>query len=330
MRTLSLCAALASLGLASAWNCYRICFYSPPKGRATPYDPMLGPQYESVQDTLFQVIRIMEQYPFDDIGITAPDGIPLRGRYYHFRDGAPLMILCHGYRSNALRDCCGGHAVARNLGFNALVIHQRAHGDSGGNTITFGIRERWDLHSWIRWANRRFGDHTPVLLYGLSMGAATVLMGCELGYPANVAGIIADSPYSSPGDIIRKVCRDARYPGLVYPFIDAGARIFGGFRLDACTAADAVAKSEVPVLLIHGEDDRLVPCSMSRGMAERNPGRVRLCTVPGAGHGLSFLTDPGTCEKAVMDFIRSIPVLDCHLQERKISEKFATDSFTER
>ena len=321
MRFLSLTTALATLGLTASWNCYRICFYSPPKGRGTPYDPLQGPQYEAVQDTLFQVIRIMEQYPYEDVGITAVDGIPLRGRYYHFREGAPLMILCHGYRGAALRDCCGGHAIARELGFNALVIHQRAHGESGGQTITFGIRERWDVHSWIHWAGQRFGTHTPLVLYGLSMGAATVLMGCELGYPANVACIIADSPYSAPAEIIRKVCRDARYPGLIYPFIDTGARIFGRFRLDECTAEEAVARAEVPILLIHGEDDRLVPCEMSRRMASRNPGRVRLCTVPGAGHGLSVLTDPQLCEKAVLDFLSSIPSLSCHLNERKKSEK---------
>lgn len=321
MRIFSITTALGALGLTACWNCYRICFYSPPKGRGTPYDPLHGPQFEAVQDTLFQVIRIMEQYSYEDVTVTAVDGIPLRGRYYHFTDGAPLMILCHGYRGNALRDCCGGHAIARGLGFNALVIHQRAHGESGGNTITFGIRERWDVHSWIRWANRRFGDTSPVILYGLSMGAATVLMGCELGYPSNVACIIADSPYSSPGGIIRKVCQDVRYPGLIYPFIDAGARIFGRFRLDACTAEDGAARSEIPILLIHGEDDRLVPCDMSRRMASRNPGRIRLCTVPGAGHGLSFLTDPVFCEKAVMDFLHSIPSLDPFLRDRKKSEK---------
>ena len=53
------------------------------------------------------------------------------------------------------------------------------------------------------------------------MGAATVLMASELNLPANVVGIIADCPYSSPEAIIRKVCReDMRLPpALVMPFI---------------------------------------------------------------------------------------------------------------
>ena len=321
MHILPITAALAAAGLTASWNCYRICFYSPPKGRGTPYDPLKGPQFEDIQDTLFRVIRIMEQYPCEDVALTSFDGIPLRGRYYHIADGAPLMILCHGYRSAALRDCCGGHALARELGFNALVIHQRAHGESGGRTISFGIRERRDVHTWIRWASERFGTHTPVVLYGLSMGAATVLMGCSLGYPNNVACIIADSPYSSPAGIIRKVCRDARCPGLIFPFIEAGARIFGRFRLEEATAEDGVARSRIPILLIHGEDDRLVPCDMSRAMALKNPSLCCLHTVPGAGHGLSFLTDPEGCRKAVLEFLGSVPDLAAHLSKRKKAEK---------
>ena len=56
-------------------------------------------------------------------------------------------------------------------------------------------------------------------------------------------------------------------------------------------------------------------------MAQRNPGHVRLCAVPGAGHGLSFLTDPQRCEKAVMDFLHSIPALEHPLRVGKNSEK---------
>ena len=307
MLILSIFTLIAAV-LDLSWNCYRICFYSPKKGRASPYDPMKGPQFEAVADTLYQIISIMERYPWEEVSIRSEDGLTLRGRYYHFQDGAPVMILCHGYRSAALRDCCGGHALARRLGFNALVIHQRAHGDSGGRTISFGIRERRDVVQWTRYVSERFGADIPVILFGLSMGAATVLMGCG-GYPENVRCIIADSPYSSPSDIIRKVCKDQGYPAVLMGFVSLGARIFGGFRLNEWTALDAVARASIPILLIHGEDDRLVPCNMSRLLAAACPGQCRILTVPGAGHGLGYMTDPAAYEQAVLDFLGGIPAL---------------------
>ena len=294
---------LITLTMILSWCCYHRCFYAPKKARCSPYDPMKGEQYTAVADTLYHIISIMERYPWEDVAIESEDGLPLRGRYYEFQPGAPLLILCHGYRSNALRDCCGVHMLAKKLEYNALVIHQRAHGDSSGRTITFGIRERKDVRLWAEYAAKRFGSDTPVVLFGLSMGAATVLMGCQEGYTKNVRGIIADSPYSSPADIIKKVCKDEGYPPFLYVFAELGARIFGGFSLRGCTALDAVRHSNLPILLIHGEDDRMVPCDMSRKIADACPANCTILTIPNAGHGLGYMTDPPAYEKAVTEFL---------------------------
>lgn len=303
-------ALAAAAVLSVSLYCYRICFFSPKKGRRTPFDHVDDPQFRAVEDTIFRVISIMERYPYEDVAIRARDGVKLRGRYYHVRDGAPLLILCHGYRSAALRDCCGGHALAQKLGFNALVIHQRAHGESGGHTISFGIKESGDVARWAEYAENRFGAEVPVILFGLSMGAATVLMGCAEGYPANVKGIIADSAYSSPADIIKKVCRDMGYSTALYPFTKLGARIFGGFNLEGCTALDAVRDTRIPILLIHGEEDSLVPCGMSREIAENCLGSCKIYTVPGADHCLGCMADPDGYEQAIRRFLASIPISD--------------------
>lgn len=301
---------LITVILTVSYYTYRRCFYSRPGHHNEPYEPLRGRQFKAVEDDLFRVISIMERYSYEDVGITAHDGVSLRGRYYHFRDGAPLLILCHGYRSSALRDCCGGHALGRKIGFNVLVIHQRCHGESGGRTITFGIRERRDVVGWVHWANDRFGSDTPILLFGLSMGAATVLMGCEIGYPGNVVCVMADSPYSTPADIILKVCKDMGYtPRLCFPFIYLGGVLYGHFNLNACTAREAVRHAKVPILLIHGEDDRLVPCDMSASIASCCAASVTVRTFPGAGHGLCYMTDPQRYEKIIFEFLNEIPAI---------------------
>jgi len=298
------------LVLIGIWYAFSVAFYSPKSQHTSSDAPLVGDQYEAVADHISRISSIMQRIPFEEIRIQSYDGVTLYGRYYHANANAPTEILFHGYRSHPYRDCSGGHALARKMGFNTLVVDQRAHGSSCGSTITFGIKERHDCLAWIRYLNRRFGDDAPIILSGLSMGAATVLMAAELDLPYNVACIMADSPYSSPGGIIRKVCEDDHLPpGLCMPFVRLAAFLFGRFRLNSCTAKRSVQQAQVPILLIHGEDDRFVPCQMTLDIAAYCASRVEVVTFPGAGHGLSYLTDPVRYEKAVYGFLSSIPML---------------------
>lgn len=295
---------------------YKVAFYSPLDQRNTLDDPLQGEQYEAVSEHIFRISHIMERIPCEEVTITSFDGCRLFGRYYHVRDGAPLEILFHGYRSCAFRDCSGGHALSRKMGFNALVVDQRAHGRSDGTTISFGIKEHRDCQCWIEYANERFGEETPIILSGLSMGAATVLMATGLQLPDNVTCVLADSPYSTPGAIIEKVCEDLHYPVLLCrPFIHLGAWLYGHFKLNSCTAKDAVSRAKVPILLIHGEDDRLVPCSMSSEIAAWSASPVTVHTFPDAGHGLSYMTDPIRYEQVVYDFLQTIPQIAGEISE---------------
>ena len=287
---------------------YNVAFYSPQKRRDYLCVPLQGEQFEAVSEHIERMSNIMQRIPFEAVSISSFDGCQLYGRYYHVRDGAPVQILFHGYRSCAFRDCSGAHALSRKMGFNALVVDQRAHGNSGCTTISFGNREHRDCFCWVEYVNQRFGSKTPIILSGLSMGAATVLMATGLALPDNVSCVLADSPYSAPSAIIEKVCADLHYPtALCRPFIHLSALLFGSFRLNGCTAKQAVSTSSVPILLIHGADDRLVPCSMSFEIASCCRSAVSVHTFPNAGHGLSYLIDPIRYEKVVYDFLIKIP-----------------------
>ncbi|MDD6034326.1 MAG: alpha/beta hydrolase [Oscillospiraceae bacterium] len=290
------------LMLAAVCWAYGTAFYAPKK-RKDVYDLPKGEQYERHREQMLSLIRKIEALPFERVSITAEDGTRLEGRYYHLRDGAPLQIELHGYRGAGSRDFCGGNALARSMGHNTLVVDQRAHGKSGGHTITFGIREREDCLLWAEYAAKRFGADTPIFLSGVSMGAATVLMAAELPLPNNVCGIVADSPYSSPAAIIRKVCQDAGLPvRLSMALVRVGARTLGRFSLNEADALRAVERTDIPILLIHGEDDRFVPCSMSREIYARCAGPAFLETFPDAGHGLSYMEDPRRYERIVRTF----------------------------
>ena len=138
------------------------------------------------------------------------------------------------------------------------------------------------------------------------MGAATVLMTAGLPeLPDNVRGVIADSPYSCPREILRIVCRNMHLPpALICPFVFLGARLIGGFDMAAGSPKEAVKQAKVPILIIHGEDDRMVPCAMSREIAANCASPIRLETFPGAGHGLSYILDKERYVRASNEFFK--------------------------
>lgn len=281
---------------------YKLAFYYKDP-LASPYEYGLDDQIRKCKDVLDSTIAEFEAVPFENITITSHDGLQLAGRYYHVADGAPLEIQCHGYKGNATRDFCGSWKIAREAGRNVLLIDQRCHGRSEGHTITFGILERMDVLNWIRYANERFGN-VPILLNGVSMGAATVLMVSGMDLPENVKAVIADCPYDAPSNIIRKVLgQDMGMPvKLVYPLIRFGGMLYGKFNLDADSPLAAVKKAKIPILLIHGDDDRFVPYEMSCNIRAAAPEKIEFHTVPGAGHALNYMTAPEKYREIVHGF----------------------------
>lgn len=290
--------------LTAAYWAYRVAFYVPRSYQENIYDLPKGKQFENKHEAMRTHIKKLNDLPFESVTITSYDGKKLFGRYYHTADGAPVQIQFHGYRGSAMRDFCGGTPLARNLGHNALVVDQRSHGRSQGHTITFGVRERYDCQCWARYAYERFGPDTPLILSGVSMGAATVLMASNLELPETVCAVVADCPYSSPKAIITKVAKEMGLPEKAAGALcTMGALLYGRFRFGNASAVEAVKSTKLPVLLLHGEDDQFVPCEMSREIYAACDSDKVLETFPGAGHGMCYLEDPRRYEAAVSGFL---------------------------
>ena len=288
-----------------SYYAYRIAFFSAKKNRDAVSAPR-GAQYEPYQKEIERIYTQLRDRPFETVTVYSHDGFALLGRYYHVKDGAPLDIAFHGYRSHPLSDFSGGSELIFSMEHNLLLVDQRAHGQSEGRSITFGILERQDVLAWVYWALDRFGKETRILLFGISMGASTVLMASELELPANVKGIVADCPYACAMDIILHVAKDMTIPlWLVKPFVILGAKIYGGFDICETDAARAVRSAKIPILIIHGEEDRFVPCEMSN-IVSHNSKLITRFTFPEAAHGISFLVDRPRYQKIVTEFVKEI------------------------
>lgn len=249
-------------------------------------------KYKDHVEGVHRNIQAIIDSTFERWTITARDGTKLVGKYYHQADGAPVVLMFHGYRSSAIRDGMGAFKACKEDGYNILMVDQRAHRESGGKCITFGVKERYDCVDWIHEVCRKCGKDVKIILIGLSMGASTVMMATGLDLPGNVKGVIADCGYSAPKDILQAIIKMMKLPvRLAYPFVKLSAKVYGRFDLEGASATEALAKCKVPILFIHGEADELVPCEMSRVNYEACASEKELYTVAGAGHGLSYLTN---------------------------------------
>lgn len=238
--------------------------------------------------------------------IVSRDGLRLRGRYLPSGRGRQAILLVHGYRAkNGEGDFAPLLRFYHELGLDILVIDQRAHGQSEGDRICFGVKERHDCVDWLHWLNQR-AQPDDLFMAGLSMGAATVLMAAELDLPANLRCLIADCGYTSPWDICAHVLKGMRSLP-VQPFLPMAnwmLRGLAGFDLRECAALSAMSRnSRLPVLFIHGGKDRFVPPSMSRANYAACLAQKKLVIVPEAGHAMSAWEAPERVKAEAAAFI---------------------------
>lgn len=240
----------------------------------------------------------------ETVHITARDGVLLVGHWFAGEHPKRIVVAMHGWRSDWSRDfgVIADFWLEQNCAL--LLPQQRGQGDSGGAYMGFGLLERYDCLSWVHWVNERTGGEVPVYLCGVSMGASTVLMAAGLELPGNVHGIIADCGYSSPAEIWKHVAKDnlkLSY-GLRRGSANDLCRKKIQVGIDDYSCLDAMAECEVPVLFIHGTEDRFVPIEMTYENYKACAAPKRLFIVPGAGHGMSYLLDPQGYQRAMLQF----------------------------
>ena len=303
--TVAAAASAAALATAGAYYGYREAFRRDEKRTAPIREIPEGELYGPYREKMLANIEKLVEAPYERVTTRSYDGLKLVGKLYEAeRKDAPLILFFHGYRSTAERDASGGFQLCREMGWHILMVDQRALGESEGKEITFGIRERFDCQTWAEYAANRFGPETPIFIWGISMGASTVLMASELPMPANVRGIVADCGFDAPSTIIAETARHRKWPvGVACRFVDWGARLFGGFRMDEASALDSVTRARLPILLVHGEEDEIVPFEMVHSIREACASPVQVLTVPKAAHGISWYVDMPAYQSALIRFI---------------------------
>ena len=244
-----------------------------------------------------------------DVYISSRDGLTLHAFLFLHENPKGTIILVHGWRGRASYDFSGAWRDYYAMGYNLLAIEQRAHGKSEGNYICFGVKERFDLIDWTKFINQRFGEDTPVIYSGISMGSSTVMM--ALGneeLPKNVCGAIADCGFTSAWDEFSYLLKHS-YHLPQFPFLyvaELYAKIFCNISFRECNTKETLTKTKVPVLFIHGEADTFVPLAHTLQNNEICASVHEIVTIKNAQHGLSYLVDKATIKGKLENFLNSV------------------------
>lgn len=240
----------------------------------------------------------------ESVSITAQDSVTLAGHWYPCEEPERIIIAVHGWRTTWNRDFGMTAPFLHDNHCSVLFIEQRGQNGSGGEYMGFGVTEQFDCLGWVNWVLQNQSQDLPIYLFGISMGASTVLMASGLTLPENVHGIIADCGFTSPDAIWNHVAKDNLHVPYMPHRAAAGYLYRKRNQLDPFeySATDALSRTAVPVLLIHGEADHFVPVEMAYENYQACASPKRILTVPGAGHVMSYFMDPEGYKTALRCF----------------------------
>jgi uncharacterized protein len=223
-------------------------------------------------------------------------GVPLVGAAGHLaswivepRSGSSkgTVVLLHGVRMDK-RSLEPMAAALSDAGFRTVLVDLRGHGESDGRYLTYGASEAADISALLDALDSSGQRLGPVGVYGFSYGGAVAI---DLGArDRRITTVVAVSPFAS----LREVVADYRHkylPSAVNLLPDAwfqgavdAAAGWAGFDPDASGPVHSIAKTQGPLLLIHGDADTQVPLRHSRALVQASAGRAQLVVVPGATH----------------------------------------------
>lgn len=248
----------------------------------------------------------LEKQRLEHVVITSYDGLRLHADYFPAEKETDKLVICnHGYTGCGMRDCASIAVYFHKIGYDCLLVDHRAHGKSEGDYIGFGILDRFDCRSWVNYIDNRFDGKKKIVLYGVSMGASTILMASALpNLSENVKAIIADCAFTSPYDVFSHILK-RDYHLHAFPVMninDALCRKKAGYGFRDYSTLEAVRNTKIPVLFIHGTEDDFVPTWMSKKNYEQCNSEKELLLIDNAAHAAAYYENHKLYEEAIESF----------------------------
>ena len=207
-----------------------------------------------------------------------------------------LVVFAHGWSRNRDRMVSRARIFAR-WGFTTIIHSARDHGNSSRRRFMNAFKFAEDIEAVIKWLNQ------PVILYGHSAGSAGAIIAASR-HPAWVRVLFLEASYAYTKEALLSLYRWFNpFFGICFgPMILFWMDLFYRKRLDSVSPARLAPGLKMPVMLIHGENDRRFPLDFALKLQRSfAPGQAELYVGQGAGHSDSSQT-PGY-EMAIKAFL---------------------------
>ena len=239
--------------------------------------------------------------------ITSYDGLKICAEFIPAKENPVRSVICaHGFHASGMKDFGPILKYYHDNNTNVLIMRQRAHGESEGRYLCYGIKERYDLRDWLELLNSVLvPEKLPVYLHGVSMGCGTVVMASDIKLADNVNGVIADCGYTSPWEEFAHVLKQSfKLPPFPVLYVaNVICNFLAGFDMKEVNTLDIMDYERYPMLFIHGEKDDFVPTWMGKANYERCVSKKKLVLFKDAAHALSWTSDIDLYQNSLKDFM---------------------------
>lgn len=236
----------------------------------------------------------------EDVFIKSYDGLKLHASLIENQSDV-YVIMVHGYRGDG-SSIISPIKKMNTKGYNLLVLDLRGHGESEGDYIGMGWDERLEVIDWIDYLLDK-NPHISIVLYGVSMGAATVMNVSGEHLPSQVKAIIEDCGYTNVVDLFKYHIETKLDEDLVFCFASFITQMKAGYSLKDNQPVEQVKKSQTPILFIHGSEDDFVPFFMLDELYNAANCDKQKLVVDGANHARSCSMNKKLYFQTIFDFI---------------------------
>lgn len=239
----------------------------------------------------------------EDLYINSFDNLKLHALFIN-KNTNKTIICVHGYKAkDGLYDFGMSAKFLNSLGYNLLFVDNRAHGLSQGKYIGFGVLDSIDVNSWVDYLVTNMNQET-IILYGMSMGAATVMNAQN----NKVKAIIADCGFASGYDeVVYQIKKMYHLPPFpIIPISNVLLKLLAHYSLKEKEAYKSIKNYKNNLLIIHGDKDHFVPTRDAYKIFDNATCHKKILIVPGASHAKNYLKDTKLYEQTIKEFLDEI------------------------
>lgn len=271
---------------------------------------ILGISYKVSNKLITPERELIQTNPKDKIGLDykniefKSEGNNIKGWYIPSKENKFTIVYSHGYGGNRESNSLSTYDIIpeiHKMGGNFMSFDFSGEGQSTGKNVTVGYREQKDLINAIKEAKRI--SSAPVILYGISMGAATPAI--VASNSNNIAGAICDSPFSNLRYYLESnLSVWTHLPDFPFkPIILGMEENIAGVKLEKVDPMGEVKKLKVPMLIIHGKGDDKIPYTESIKIASQNKNMIKLEIFDNNGHCQSLHEKRNEYLKSFIKFV---------------------------